>query len=189
VTDFDKMIQDVEQVAKKSYQRGLGVGFVDTPTMRNGLRRMAERGWLRAYVLYLEERPCAFWIGDINQGVFGSDYIGYDTEFGKYSPGMFLTTKVIEGFCDGNREGVTAVDFGPGNAQYKEVLSNQRWQETSVYVFAPSFKGISLNLIRSLIGRTDQTIKKALERMNLLQRVKKAWRDRAKSKEMARAES
>jgi CelD/BcsL family acetyltransferase involved in cellulose biosynthesis len=183
VAEVDVLAQDVERVVRTSYQRGLGVGFMDSPEMRERLRLKAEKGWLRAYVLYLAERPCAFWIGDMNQGTFGGDYIGYDTEFGKYSPGMFLQTKVIEGFCDGNREGVTAVDFGPGNAQYKELLSNQRWRETSVYIFAPSLKGISLNLVRTLFGGMDQTIKKALARTSLLQRMKKSWRAHVTPKE------
>ncbi len=181
--EIDAMAQDVEQIARTSYQRGLGVGFIDSPVMRERLRMMAEKGWLRAYVLYLAERPCAFWIGDINQGTFGGNYVGYDTELGKYSPGMFLFTKVLEGFCDGNREGVIGVDFGPGNAQYKELLSNRRWRETAVYIFAPSLKGISLNLVRSFIGGIDQTIKKALARTNLLQRIKKHWRAHATPKE------
>ncbi len=180
VTDLDKMIQDVEQIANTSYQRGLGVGFMDSPEMREALRLMAEKGWLRAYILYLAERPCAFWIGDINHGTFGSDYLGFDTELGKYSPGMFLTTKVIEGFCDCKCEGVTGIDFGPGNAQYKEVLSNQRWWETSVYIFAPSLKGISLNLVRTFIVGIDQAIKKALARTDLLQGIKKHWRTHAR---------
>jgi hypothetical protein len=183
VTDLDKMIQDVEQVAKRSYQRGLGVGFVDGPEMRERLRFKAQRGWLRGYVLYFAERPGAFWLGDINGATFGSDYIGYDAEFASHSPGMYLVMKVIEGFCDGNREGVTGVDFGPGNAQYKEVLSNQRWRETALYIFAPSLKGISLNLVRSSIGGIDQAIKKVLTRTNLLQRIKKHWRAHARPKE------
>jgi hypothetical protein len=181
--EIDVMAEDVEQIAKTSYQRGLGVGFIDSPAMRERLRLMAEKGWLRAYVLYLAERPCAFWIGDINQGTFGGDYIGYDNGFAKYSPGMFLQTKVIEGFCDGNREGVTGIDFGPGNAQYKELLSNQRWRETAVYIFAPSLKGISLNVVRSIVVGMDQTIKRVLARTNLLQRIKKSWRAHATPKE------
>jgi len=189
VAELESLIRDVEQVAKTSYQRGLGVGFVDSPVTRDGLRLKAERGWLRAYVLYLAERPCAFWIGDINQGTFGSDYIGYDAGLGKYSPGMYLTTKVIEGFCGGNSEGVTAVDFATGHAQYKEVLSNQKWREVSIYIFAPTLKGISFNFARTVIGGMDQAIKKVLERTNLLRRVKKVWRDHAKLKEAARADA
>ena len=70
----------------------------------------------------------------LTETTFGSDYVGYDAEFGKYSPGMYLVMKVVEGFCDGHREGVTEVDFGTGHAQYKQVLSNQEWRETSVYI-------------------------------------------------------
>ena len=185
--EIDTLAQDVEQIAKTSYQRGLGVGFKDTPEMREALRNMARKGWLRGYVLYLAERPCAFWIGDVNDGVFGSDYIGFDTALGKYSPGMFLTTQVIEGFCNGNTEGVTAIDFGPGDAQYKEILSNQRWRETAVHIFAPSVKGVALNAVRSIVGGADQAIKKVLARTNLLPKIKKAWRERAKPKEALQA--
>jgi hypothetical protein len=183
VTDLEKMIQDVEQVAKTSYQRGLGVGFMDSPEMRKGLQLKAEKRWLRAYVLYVADRPCAFWIGDINEHTFGSDYLAFDAEFAKYSPGMFLLLKVIEGFCEGNRDGITGVDFGPGNAQYKEVLSNQRWQETSAYIFATSLKGVSLNLLRTLIGGMDQTTKKVLSSTGLLQKIKKGWRARVTPQE------
>jgi Acetyltransferase (GNAT) domain len=185
--EIDTMAQDIEQIAKTSYQRGLGVGFKDTPEMREALRMMATKGWLRGYVLYLAERPCAFWIGDVNQGVFGSDYIGFDAQLGRYSPGMYLTTQVIEGFCDGNSEGVTGIDFGPGDAQYKEVLSNQKWQEAAVHIFAPSLKGVYLNAFSSIVGRTDSSLKKLLVRTNLLSKIKKAWRERAKPKEALQA--
>jgi len=183
VAELENLIQDVEQVAKKSYQRGLGVGFIDSPENRQHLRFKAERGWLRAYILYVADRPCAFWMGDLNQATFGSDYLAYDAELEKYSPGMCLIFKVIEGFCDGNREGVTEVDFATGHAQYKEVLSNRRWEEESVYVFAPSIKGISLNLVRSFIGGIDLAVKKVLASTNLLQRIKKRWRARARPKD------
>ena len=96
---------------------------------------------------------------------------------------MCLIVKVIEDFCDGNREGVTEVDFATGHAQYKEVLSNRKWEEESVYIFAPSIKGISLNLVRTLVGGTDQIIKKALASSNLLKRIKKRWRARLTLKE------
>jgi len=183
VSELDVMVQDLEQVAKKSYQRGLGVGFVDGPESRKSLQLMASKGRLRAYVLYLADKPCAFWIGDINQHTFGSDSLAYDAEFAQYSPGMFLILKVIEGFCDGHREGVNSVDFATGHAQYKEVLSNQEWIETCVYIFAPTIKGIYLNLTRTIIGWIDNMVKKALSSMGLLQRIKKAWRARVRPQE------
>ena len=183
--ELEDLIQGVEQVAKKSYQRGLGVGFIDSPKTREQLRLKAERGWLRAYVLYVMDRPCAFWMGDVNQATFGSDYLAYDPEFEKYSPGMCLILKIIEGFCDGNRDGIKEVDFATGHAQYKEVLSNRKWEEENVHIFAPTIKGISLNLVRSSFAAADQTVKKLLASTNLLQMIKKRWRARVRLREAA----
>jgi Acetyltransferase (GNAT) domain len=189
VAEIENLVADVGRIASRSYQRGLGVGFFDCPHTREQLRLKAEKGWLHGYVLYLAERPCAFWIGDVNGNTFGSDYVGYDPEFANHSPGMYLVMRVIEGFCDGHREGVTGVDFGPGHAQYKQVLSNQEWWETCVYIFAPTVKGISLNLARTLIVGIDQMTKKALARTNLLQKAKRAWRNHAAPKEVVRTDA
>ena len=43
VAGLENLIQDVEQVAKTTYQRGLGVGFIDSPWTREQLRLKAER--------------------------------------------------------------------------------------------------------------------------------------------------
>lgn len=182
-SEVEILAQDAERIAKMSYQRGLGVGFADSPSMRDALRLKAERGWLRAYVLYLGKKPAAFWIGDINGATFGSDFLAYDTEFAKYSPGMFLIVKVIEGFCDAKSDGVTTIDFATGHAQYKEALSNEGWQEIAVNIFAPTAKGMLLNLVRSSVGWIDQIAKNVLARTTLLNRIKKAWRNHAKPKQ------
>jgi Acetyltransferase (GNAT) domain len=187
VSEIEELAVDAERLASKSYQRGLRVGFFDSPATRQHLRMKAERGWLRGYILYLRGVPCAFWIGDVNKDTFGSDYLAFDPAFGKHSPGMYLIMKVIEGFCGENREQVTSVDFAPGHAQYKEVLSTEEWLESSVYIFAPTFKGISFNLVRTLIGGTEQTVKKALVRTRLLQKVRKAWRAHATAKTIPEA--
>ena len=96
---------------------------------------------------------------------------------------MYLVIRVIEGFCDGHREGVTEVDFGTGHAQYKQVLSNQEWCETSVYIFAPTFKGISINVVRSLIVGTTSRSRKCWPAQICYRKSKKAWRGHARLKE------
>lgn len=175
--ELDNLFRDAEVVAKSSYQRGLGVGFADTPEERRRLDFKAEKGWLRAYILYIEDRPSAFWIGDLNEGVFGSEYLGFDTTFAKYSPGMCLILKVIEGFCEGG-ENVSGIDFASGQAQYKETLSDRVWRETSVFIFGPSLRGIALNLVKTSAVGIDHALKNVLERTGLLQKIKKSWRGR-----------
>jgi hypothetical protein len=50
--------------------------------------------------------------------------------------------------------------------------------EASVFVFAPTLKGIRLNLIRTAAQMLDQVARKTISRANWLQKIKKTWRDR-----------
>jgi hypothetical protein len=176
---LDRIFQDVEEIARKTYLRGLGTGFEDNFLVRARLEICARKDWLRAYVLYIGDRPCAYWIGMLCGETFYGEYVGYDPEYRLLSPGMFVMLNVIETFCNGTSgDTVREVDFGFGNAEYKSALCNFSAIEASVYVFAPTFKGIRLNLIRTVIRTLDQVARKALARANWLQKVKKAWRDR-----------
>lgn len=185
-SEIDMLVHDVEQIARVSYQRGLGVGFRDSPETRERLHLAARKNWLLGYILYISERPCAYLVGDVSNGILCVDYVGYDPAFAKHSVGMYLITEVIEGFCSGGVEGVTEVDYEPGYAQYKQVLSTREWQDTAVYIFAPSLKGFELSLIRSLTAGIHNTLKKSLERTSLWQRIRKGWRRRATPKSRER---
>ncbi|MGA3165848.1 MAG: GNAT family N-acetyltransferase [Terriglobia bacterium] len=178
--DVSRMIQQVEEIAKKTYQRGLGVGIVDSEEMRQRLELEAQRGRLRAYVLYVDEHPSAFWIGSLYGETFHGSYVGYDPAYGKYSPGMFLTMRVIEEFCHSTgQDKVRQIDFGFGDAPYKTLLANCKWDEASVYIFAPTLKGASLNALRTSALLVDRTLRRGLERAKLLAKIKRVWRDHA----------
>lgn len=177
--ELETLIDDVETVAKTTYQRGIGVGFIDTPSMRERLRLQAEKKWLRGYVLYLAGAPCAFWIGTIYGSRFHSDYMGYDSRFSAHSPGMFLIMKVIEGFCGaGAGDKVDRIDFGLGDAQYKEVLGDTMWQEHSFYVFAPSVRGVWLNAVRTPLAFLSFETTRLVEALGGTKKIKRFWRKR-----------
>ena len=54
----------------------------------------------------------------------------------------------------------------------------------NLYTYLPRLlKESALNLVRTLVGGTDQIIKKALASSNLLKRIKKRWRARLTLKE------
>lgn len=174
--DVRFVLQDVEEVARKTYQRGLGVGFSAVDEVKGRLQLQAEKGWLRAHILYIEGKPCAYWVGSLYEGVFYSDYLGHDPAYDKHSVGTFLTIKTIEELC---REGAREIDFGPGESRYKQQFGTCKTDETHVYIFAPTFKGVALKVGRAISGRIDRTVRLTLERTKLLQRVKKHWRTRA----------
>ena len=181
-SDLDRVISEAEVIAKKTYQRGLGVGFEDTPAMRGRLNFCAQKGWLRAGMLYIGDRPCAFWIGTVYDGVFVSDFLAFDPEFRDYSLGSYLLIAMIEEFC---KEGVKAVDFGFGPGEYKERFGNMQLQEASVHIFAPNFKGVTLNALRTVTVLVEDILKKMLQKTNLFPKIKRLWRDRVSHKPAA----
>lgn len=180
VSQLESLMDDAEEIAEKTYQRGLGVGFARTPAMRERLHLEAEKGWLRAFLLYVADRPCAFWIGRLYRGTFLSDYLSFDPSYGKYSPGTYVLVKAIEHLC-GN--GAKEIDFGFGEGRYKERFGNRRTLEASVHVYAPTGKGVTLNLLRTATLLVDRTARMILKRTNLLSRLKKSWRSRVAQSE------
>jgi Acetyltransferase (GNAT) domain len=177
--DLETIFRDVDQIASNTYQRGLGVGFADTPEMRGRMELSARKGWLQAFILYLAGKPAAFWVGTRYRNRFFSDYMGYDTAHGKYSPGMYLVLKGIEHFCSqAGPDRITEVDFGLGDAQYKQVLATESWQEESSYIYSVSPRGVALNLSRTFTGVIDKSARHFLRKLKLEDRIKAGWRKR-----------
>lgn len=173
--ELERVLPELEKIAAKTYQRALGVGFQDNDEMRRRLRFFAQRGWLRIYLLTIEDKPWAFWTGTLYRDSFSSGDIGFDPGFSRYSPGTFLLSWVIEDLC---AAGVAEIDFGSGDAEYKERFGNLRLMETGVYVFAPTVKGATVNLLRTAIGFVDSGLRAFLHHSNLLPRIKRLWRSR-----------
>jgi hypothetical protein len=73
-----------------------------------------ERGSCRAYILYIEGIPRAFW-NDVAYGkTFFTGATGTDPDFSEHRLGTFLLTKAFEDLCQNDR--VEQVDFGLGDA-------------------------------------------------------------------------
>jgi Acetyltransferase (GNAT) domain len=179
----DRLMRDAEIIAKTSYQRGLGVGFARTPIIHARLEYEARMGWLRAYVLYLNKHPAAFWIGSFRNRTFLSDYLAFDPAYARYGPGLYLMVKVMEELHDDPRSGASAakcIDFGIGDAIYKERLSNRHWLESPVYIFAPNITGVGVNILRSGVGMLSSLAK----RTPVLGAIKRRWRRHLTGKEL-----
>ena len=130
------------------------MGFADKAETRRLLGLGCERQWFRGWVLYLQGVPCAFWDGLLYGRTFLTSTTGYDPAYHEYRLGNFLLQKVVEDLIQ--NETAETVDFGFGDAQYKQDLCDVRWQETALYWFMPTFKGLSANLMRTPVMMLDQ---------------------------------
>jgi CelD/BcsL family acetyltransferase involved in cellulose biosynthesis len=185
-TDLPRVIGETEAVAAKTYQRGLGAGFGADDPDRRLLTLAAERGWLRAYILSVDGAPVAFWHGLAYRGTFFTGPTGYDPNLAHLRLGTYVLMKMIEDLCvDG---AVQAVDYGPGEAEYKRHFGSESWLEEDVLVFAPTLRGVRVNLARAAILSAANVAARAAERAPVLQGIKRRWRTRLSSDDGAEPE-
>jgi len=174
VGEIEQMTAEVEEIAKKTYQRGLGAGFIDNEENRKRVELEARQGRLRMYVLYVKAKPCAYWWGTSYNNIYHSAALGFDTEYGKYSPGTYLMTKVLEDLC---KQGVKELDFGLGDARYKQQFGNEHWCETTISVFAARPRLIAMNLVKTLNGGLMAGALAIARRFNVVDIIKRRWRN------------
>jgi hypothetical protein len=177
-TDVENILPKIEEVAKKTYQRALGVGFNNDNQTRRRLLFLAQKGWMRVYLAYVDEQPCAFAIGTLYSGTYISDFVGHDPEFRDYGFGTVIHNYMLEKLC---AEGATWLDFGPGDAEYKRRFSNQSLAYTEGYLFASNFRGLRLKCARSAVEQFNDSVKGILNKTNFLPRIKRILRARAEA--------
>ena len=174
VKEVETFMADSEMIAKKTYHRGLNVGFTDQSETRRRMTVAAEAGWLLGYVLYIDGRPRAFNYGYLYGNTFFGGSMAYDPKFAKDSLGKFLLLELIEDLC--HNAAVEFFDFGQGDAEYKHKLGDRYWEEASAYILAPTMKGIMNNMSITSIHFLSLKLKSLVEKIGLVNKVKKKWR-------------
>ena len=167
--DISDITARVEVVAARTYQRGLGAGFMNDEEHRQRYRLFADRGQLRVQLVEIEGEVKAFWIGTVYKGVFHSSATGYDPDLRIYELGTLMFISMTDALV---REGVSKIDFGLGDASYKERFGDRYWMETTVRMFAPNVKGMILRSSLRCFNMLDNALRKLLQKAGILNRVK-----------------
>ncbi len=174
--ELDELCADMERVAATTYQRRLGAGFAGDRLERALMALGLQRGWYRAWVLYLGDTPVAFWQGFAYRGVFSTGCPGFDPEYTKDRVGAYLAVRMIEQLCESGD--VQSLDWGHGDAEYKKNFGDTRREEAEVFLFAATFRGMRVRLIRAGAAAATRVAKRLLAGSGRAQRLKRAWRDR-----------
>jgi hypothetical protein len=175
---YEAIMRDVEAVAATTYQRGLNAGFhaeADAPFVRDGL----DEGFFRAWVLYLDGKPCAFETGYAHNGSVVIAAKGFDPGYGRSHPGKVLQLRILELLSDD--PAIRTLDFGFGDAEYKERLSNRGWTDTDVAIYARTRRGLTVNAGRTAVLGADRLARRVAARVagkDGLAQLKRRWRSR-----------
>jgi hypothetical protein len=168
--ELDAGLCDAMRVAVTTWQYYLGLGLVDNAYTRATFGFLADRGWLRIYVLYVGDRPCAFLVGQRYNNSFYCQYAGYHPNYARFSVGSLLTGRAFEDLATA---GVQRVDLGEGGQEHNRRLGCQICAEGTVHVYSPTFRGICLNLFvgaTQLVRRAGRHAQSAL-RLNQAQNI------------------
>ncbi len=170
--ETDQFFAAAERIASKSWQRDLGKGFLNSEEEHRRIITNADNGWWRAYILYIKDRPVAFWTGEFYRKEFSLLYTAFDPEYRIYRVGLALLLKLIEDMC-----GLHArlIDFGVGTQYYKELLGNDFHLEAEVTLHAPSARGILANVLGSATAFLNNALVVLMHRIGL-QKLDPGWK-------------
>lgn len=172
--DLERMMADIEVVAARTYQRGLKSGFYNNAEWESLLRLGFERGWFTMWVVYGDGKPLTYAGGYSYNNVFYSYLKGYDPDYTSYSIGTYLLLKMIEDLID--RKQVKSVDYGFGDAPYKQLFSNGDWQERHYMLFGAKPRSALTALSVKTIGGASAKAQTLAHRWGLEARIKKILR-------------
>ncbi len=172
--EIEQLTGDVKKVHATSYQGTLGVGFTDSEGTRARFRAAAKKDALRGCVMYVSAEPVAFFIGfKFKETLFGQ-VLGFNPQFHKYSPGLQVLLHAIEESCQ-PAAGVSVVDLGWGDRNYKRAICNRSSMEGPVHIFAPTLNGLRLNVEKSLAAWLDFQLKRWMASAGIDKYVRKLW--------------
>jgi len=136
---LDSAMGDIISVESKSWKERKGTSFNADPNLRTFYkylgRKLARRGWLRAYILELQSRPIAHIYGVVYKNEYLALKTSYDERYKKLSPGAVLFGYAIK---DAFVQAYDVFDFLGSESHWKNVLANDKREHLQLCIFPKS---------------------------------------------------
>ena len=135
-SEIDAFLESAHTISQQTWQflrYGWGIAARDSDLVRSEMHFLAERGWLRCYLLKCRNVPCSFIVGQQYGQTLYTATAGVHSAWRNHSAGTVLLLLVLE---DLFKEGSTQFyDLGH-YAKYKEHFANESYPEASVWLFS-----------------------------------------------------
>ena len=135
---------------QRTYQAMLGVGFSRDELNRRLAEPCTDRGWFRGYVLYLRDKPVAFWHGNVYAGSSGSARQG-STPPSPTTPRDVPAHAAHRGPL--RRRGRTHARLRLRRRRYKRHFGDGSWLEEETSRLRAQGRGLAINRSTGLGGR------------------------------------
>lgn len=177
--EADRLLPDLERVARASYQHGIGVSVDGDPVQHALIDLARERGWLRVWMLYVDDQPVAFWWGIAYRGVLTIMSPGFDPAHARDRVGYFTFRRMLEDLCA--EPEVSSVSFGPGDADYKERFGTRSAEVADVLLFGAHPRGWPAYLVVRATDVVNHLGRWVLDRTGWREEIRRRWRSRRTS--------
>lgn len=125
--DCDQGLQQVFQIEAASWKQADGSSFTADPKVgrfySNLARRVAARGWLRIYLLLLNDQPVAHIFGVAYKDEYYALKTSYDSSFAALSPGTVIFFHALRDACE---QGIRIFDLLGEETRWKSELATGR---------------------------------------------------------------
>jgi Acetyltransferase (GNAT) domain len=168
-------IDAAEAIASTTYHRALDVGFRRNDEYIERVHLDARRDRLRGYVLLIDGSPKAFWYCIVYGDTLHLLATAYDPAFKEYEIGTVLLMQAFKDHCG---TGFRLVDFGLGDASYKQRFGSEYVLERPIYVFSNSLEGYGLRCLYGALRGVDRSGRWVIDRLRVTQQFKTFWKKR-----------
>ena len=163
------------QLSLKTYQENLlHLGLPDSSEFREKMLVMAQGDQVRAFLLYVRERPVAYLYCPVREGILSYDLLGYDPEFRALSPVTVLQYLAFEQLFQEKQ--FRAFDFEEGEGQHKRQFATQRIECCNLLVFRPGLKSLTYIFVNQLLVKITSGTLWLLDAVSLRGRVRRLLR-------------
>ena len=170
INEFLEAAYGISQKTWQFVQYRWGVGARDIEEVRSEMHFLAQRGWLRSYLLKCGTVPCSFIIGQQYGMTFYTAAAGVHPAWRSYSAGTVLLVLVLE---DLFRENSPQFYDMAGNAKFTEHFANEGYPEAFVYLFRRRPYPLLASGIYRMCRATSKKAGTLLDQLNLKSRVRR----------------
>jgi hypothetical protein len=131
-SEIENYLKVAFAISRRTWQFERGWGLRDPEMVRGKMQFLAQRGWLRSYVLKCGDTPCAFILGYQYGLRFYTEFAGADHQWRNQSVGSVILLLVLRDLFQENTP--EFYDFG-NYAAWQEYYATESYLESSAWLF------------------------------------------------------
>ena len=171
--EIEEYIERSGPVQARTYQNQLTKTTANSEQLQTILRQDASDGAAICFILEIDGEVAAFQKGVRRGTSYSLQELGFDRRYEQLSPGMSLLYASFDTLAD---QGVSILDFGSGEAQYKSVLTSGNSTIWSFVRFGPRLRAkVDAKVFKAMVA-SDRLLK-ACVGSRLTKVARRSWRN------------